>query len=668
MNASSDPAGPQETSTVELRLSAGMTTRTSMEDTGKVVWHEDDHISVLTASANYDFAAESVDGGKASFTGLVTETDASSDVAKYAVYPYTKGLSLNGSTVSGIVIPDEQHFSEISGTSVSFAQNTNPSIGSVSADNQIMFYNLCGLVRVKINTQSSITKITLRGKQNDAIAGTGAADAASEAPAWTAAAAKQSIVLTKTDASAFAADGVTFTFVVAPVTFENGLEIVLENDQNGAYTWTSGKNITINRAKYKSFEITAKAGDFEEVVPMPENAWSYYYGADGNCLLVKPGQTSGTLDVQPYVVRTDCKITSERYPAPKAKGCKVLWTETGLSLDAAVSDDYKTLTVSNITGFGNASVAIYADADCSGDILWSYHIWVPEVDPTDGLLEYTVDHTGGDGSIPAPSVRTYRLMPMYLGATKIANKESSTDERLASIGCYYQWGRKDPLGRPSSFINGQLKFRSTEGTDWPEKMRAEIVEGATGALDLVSIDYTIKNPDHFITIPDKQWPENDPDLYLAWTGMQNTNLWGNPTDNYTFVTGKSCYDPCPKGYRVAAADTWWNVTSHHWQSGNADEILSDTSLSEINDLGFNYLYAGKENTDKTDFYVVSGSRDHRGGGSVWSEIAVFSSGLSCDSSQPDYVAEGFFVGWVAHPRYPYPMSDGKCIRCVKYEE
>ncbi len=182
MNASSDPAGPQETSTVELRLSAGMTTRTSMEDTGKVVWHEDDHISVLTASANYDFAAESVDGGKASFTGLVTETDASSDVAKYAVYPYTKGLSLNGSTVSGIVIPDEQHFSEISGTSVSFAQNTNPSIGSVSADNQIMFYNLCGLVRVKINTQSSITKITLRGKQNEAIAGTGAADAASEAP------------------------------------------------------------------------------------------------------------------------------------------------------------------------------------------------------------------------------------------------------------------------------------------------------------------------------------------------------------------------------------------------------------------------------------------------------------------------------------------------------
>lgn len=77
---------------MELRLSAGMTTRTSMEDTGKVVWHEDDHISVLTASANYDFAAESVDGGKASFTGLVTETDASSDVAKYAVYPIRKAF------------------------------------------------------------------------------------------------------------------------------------------------------------------------------------------------------------------------------------------------------------------------------------------------------------------------------------------------------------------------------------------------------------------------------------------------------------------------------------------------------------------------------------------------------------------------------------------------
>ena len=65
---------------------------------------------------------------------------------------------------------------------------------------------------------------------------------------------------------------------------------------------------------------------------------------------------------------------------------------------------------------------------------------------------------------------------------------------------------------------------------------------------------------------------------------------------------------------------------------------------------------------------MTGSRDRRGGGSVWSEIAVFSSGLSCDGSQPDYVAEGLFVGWVAHPRFPLAMSDGKNIRCVKYEE
>ena len=103
--------------------------------------------------------------------------------------------------------------------------------------------------------------------------------------------------------------------------------------------------------------------------------------------------------------------------------------------------------LTGISGTGHAVVAI---TDASDNILWSYHIWVPEINPTtdDNLLTYAIPATSiGSGS-------TYQVMPIALGAmNKASVTTSGTGDNTTnpqSFGLYYQWGRKDPLGRPST--------------------------------------------------------------------------------------------------------------------------------------------------------------------------------------------------------------------------
>ena len=77
-------------------------------------------------------------------------------------------------------------------------------------------------------------------------------------------------------------------------------------------------------------------------------------------------------------------------------------------------------------------------------ILWSYHIWVPTETPSE--LSYPVTN----------SYDTYQLMNMPLGATKSVTAASSDADKILGAGLYYQWGRKDPLGRNAAASGGDL--------------------------------------------------------------------------------------------------------------------------------------------------------------------------------------------------------------------
>ena len=155
---------------------------------------------------------------------------------------------------------------------------------------------------------------------------------------------------------------------------------------------------------------------------------------------------------------------------------------------------------------GNAVIAV---KDASGNILWSWHIWMPEELPNDQLYK------NGAGT----------MMPINLGATK----EEKQDSR--SYGLLYQWGRKDPFLAPSTRYDVSPPKKAASTITWPDP--AECNEN-TG-----TIEYTIANPTTFICSTEA----NNYD-WLYNTGSEiRTKRWSR---------SKSIYDPCPPGYRVAS--------------------------------------------------------------------------------------------------------------------
>lgn len=165
---------------------------------------------------------------------------------------------------------------------------------------------------------------------------------------------------------------------------------------------------------------------------------------------------------------------------------------TGL-LWSDISADHVTVTSAGLyvkvtAGSTPGNSVVYAK-NSSGNIVWSWHIWVTDYVPGSGILynsRYWLDRN--------------------LGA--IASGTGPT-----AYGLYYQWGRKDPF--PGSDI-------TTYGSDLP-------IFTTVGPVSTIT---AITNPAKFYQCND--YPSD-------WSS--------SPDDTYWSIT-KTVYDPCPTGWRV----------------------------------------------------------------------------------------------------------------------
>lgn len=197
---------------------------------------------------------------------------------------------------------------------------------------------------------------------------------------------------------------------------------------------------------------------------------------------------------------------------------------SGLLSDVSYNDGYICFTAAE--GKGNALVAAF---DASGNVVWSWHIWLTEQPSLQTLDNGTV------------------FMDRNLGAMSARPEDVSL-----TYGLKYQWGRKDPFyGGASNEDASSVFSRARENTvfnpaldmDWG----AVKTDGSTG-----TVDYTVANPTTFI-YSDKT--ENGCD----WLAVRNDYLWSEEGTD-----AKTNYDPCPAGYRVAFDGAWegcgyWNV-------------------------------------------------------------------------------------------------------------
>ncbi len=372
--------------------------------------------------------------------------------------------------------------------------------------------------------------------------------------------------------------------------------------------------------------------------PEDEDALIVRYGLS-NCYLVDTVSTSITFDVKAYPVYAKNHITAsktEDTQAPAAVAVRTIWLEDGLTFDDPTISD-KVVTVSNFSGYGNGLVGIYDAAD---NLLWSYHIWRPKDDPTQ-VIRFA-------------SMGAY-VMPMALGATEIWDGEPVISKKhpnyAATAGLYYQWGRKDPLGRadlrsdgvatiPTRTSNNALINWEADTTNnlailtpYIEEKRDELLakDGinlaslsdseraakteeyttkAREAIDQIGIitGYAAQHPTTFIKSVGK---ESGTGWYYYDVSKYNKTLW------YEL---KSCYDPCPEGYMLVNANVhrgFLNKSlSQYDDKGNEITDYTAERYEEINATnkyistykGFNFLYFGAIDSTKTTLYTAAGYR------------------------------------------------------------
>lgn len=416
-------------------------------------------------------------------------------------------------------------------------------------------------------------------------------------------------------------------------------------------------------------KFTENGTDFRYTVENKGNIPTFYYYGENNCYLVF-GKNNVDIDITPY--KSDLRFrktgTLASGTAPQPTTAKLLWKEntlTGITVGAISSNK---VPVTAIAGNGNAVVAIM---DKDNNILWSYHIWVPEIDPTAGLLTYAIPSaSNGSGS-------TYEVMPIALGAmnTVAAGATAVVD----SYGLYYQWGRKDPLGRPGavSVSNNVDNFTATTFsglsgvTSW---VGANNVFNLAGSDDITAettdaemIKYATANPTKFIYDATGKYANYD------WVMKKNDHLWGNGS-GYLYPRKaqiyKSIYDPCPQGYRVAPKDLWnrFTVDGGNYGSQDTDAKRDATfNASNRNSLGTQHgyhFYYTAWHDGETDFYPASGYRNRASGALT----NVGSSRYSWSSSPTQSSTNAGYLNFSASSVYPQDgnaRAYGFPVRCVR---
>jgi len=187
--------------------------------------------------------------------------------------------------------------------------------------------------------------------------------------------------------------------------------------------------------------------------------------------------------------------------------------------------------------------ALIAAKDASGNVLWSWHIWVC------------------DGWDPAKTAHTYYngvgvMMDRNLGAT------SATPGDIRSHGLLYQWGRKDPFLGSSSELE---KVEAASTLQWPETVLSTPETG--------TIAYSIAHPTTFIGSI-----EDNYDWY--YTGEFDT-------DNTRWQSEKTIYDPCPAGWTLPTGPTptsdgfWYSVYRKYLLTVSWDGVLRGYNFAKV---------------------------------------------------------------------------------------
>ena len=301
-------------------------------------------------------------------------------------------------------------------------------------------------------------------------------------------------------------------------------------------TVNNGKTVYSDVNWFRTKAVTGYEDDFST-----SGAVNLSSGGTANCYIVT---SPGTYCISAVKGNSSTSVGSVSLAT-------VIWETFGTSVTPTRGDlvkgalykDGKVYFKTNSTFMeGNALIAV---KDASGNILWSWHIWM--TDQPAGQVYYNNAGT---------------VMDRNLGAT------SATPGDVKALGLMYQWGRKDPF-MGSSNINSPVQAAST--ISWPDPKKSTSTTG--------TVDYATKNP-------------------TVMLKGENNNRWLYVKDGTLWASSKTIYDPCPAGWQIPQGGD-----SGYWVRAYGSSIIYGDKFDYTN-RGVNF--SGYFGSDKTIWYPATG--------------------------------------------------------------
>lgn len=552
----------------------------------KPYWKTGDKISLTAIPTSGDdvvnksFSCSAVNENKGTFTEDVLSPATTWPVVSsnyITIYPYSAINSITGTgaeKVINLTYPNTQGI--IHGESGDFSCGVMMARinGMTSVPDVFTFSNLFSIIKLSITsaTARTLSTVIFEDLSGKPVSGAYTINVASGAeavfPATPANDNASSIILTlpaNTDLSSTPTD----IYIAVPArTYPNGFGFKFTDSDGKVMVKSGGFNATLVKGNYYNMTVA-----FTETTK-----------STANCYMVAPS-SSFTFNAEVKGNFSRSNQSDALYP----KSAKVLW-ETGNTVGGIISactfnSLTKEVTLTTTSTHGNAVIAVYDNATPgSGNILWSWHIWVTDYTPA-------TDYDTYPNSLPSANAV---VMDRNLGTI------SNTPGDVGALGFLYQWGRKDPFRGGGGGSITENTFIPTAGTTWPT---AVTMNTSTG-----TVAFATKNPQTFISSGGD------------WLSTPNNNQWS---------ATKTIYDPCPDGWRVPDKGIWNNF------------VHSTNCIWNTDYQGYNYTGGTPNSIWYPTSGYINGSLYSIGiGGNYWSN-SVYYLGFRYDHINTSTISKSF---------------------------
>ena len=437
----------------------------------------------------------------------------------------------------------------------------NPAVAKSTTNNLALTY-LGGVATVKVIGPHNLRQISLMGKNNRRLAGSGVVDMSTETARLSLNAdASKEVFIDCGTAGVSIENGATFSFVLPADDYSEGFTL----------------NMLDTNGQTMSQEIAGGILTRNTVTAIAEVEWQSEQG-DGNNL-----SKLGYANCYMVHMAGDYSFKTRKVDnTPINDIAKVDWLwaskvegQDGNVLVSNINYAEGTVTFTASDYKGNALLAAFNE---QGTIIWSWHIWMTDKPEVYDYQNNSIEQSGGltDG---------YYCMDRNLGATA-----ATLWGGYETFGLYYQWGRKDPFIGDKAEEREQEYVAANGRLEWVEKVKPF---GNSDQLTICNTKYDVAKWEATPQIGTFDYAAAHPMTFLTGsTGTQanwldlkglssadKNNIMYDPDKSLWRPFQKTNYDPCPVGYQVPRKAMW--VCLNSYNSVYTDDGFVNTTAAGV---------------------------------------------------------------------------------------